>query len=177
LLVEGRTQKKLKISPTEWIISEKKLENYEKKEKMDEVNNESRESRYNSALQQLYRLDGLWNKAHKLALEGNLREYKFVLDRIWIELSPDADSQEIKKRDKFNKILNQILVIEAEESKKDESKDTSEPVIRKGIEAKKRKIRNVLYKWAQKYEIFLRRLLNRQGKGTSYRDLSEEEID
>lgn len=47
-------------------------------------------SEYNEASFQIIRLHSLWTKANNYSMQGNLIGLKWVLDRVWIELSADA---------------------------------------------------------------------------------------
>lgn len=103
-------------------------------------------SKYNSALAQLYRLDNLFQKANEYSSKGQLNSWNWTLDTIWRELSPDSDKEHEKKMLSYNK-----LVIE-------------------------HRSKTTLYQVLQFKEIFLRKLQNKQGKGSSYIDPDEDSL-
>jgi len=99
-------------------------------------------------LSQIYRLNSLWEECGRLANHGNLIAWNWRLDTIWRELSTDAEDKDF---DEIKKINNEIG-----ENKKDKEK---------------------LYPILNKKEIFLRKLQNKQGKGSEYYDPLEDEMD
>jgi len=118
-------------------------------------------SKYNGAIAQLYRLDMLWQDAHRHARKGNLKGWNLDLDRIWCELAADATQ---KKKDK-----------------KEEDEDSDEE---KFVEFHKRISNSFKAKdWEELYhtllekEIFLRRLQNKQGKGAAYEESVDDYMD
>ena len=118
-------------------------------------NTEVGQSKYNSALAQQYRLNDLWEKCHLYAFGGNFKNYKFTLDRIWVELAPEATPEQIKNK-KQHVVLISNLFKENEET----------------LNASKI-VRNKLYGALQGYEIFLRKVLNSQGKGIALKEDTE----
>ena len=94
---------------------------------------------YNEAQLQIDRLDEIWRQCHRYSRRGELNNYKWELDRAWIELSADAKKLNaeyyIKALDKIN---NTISVAQTP---------------------------NQLYKALQIKEIFLRQLQEDAGKG------------
>ena len=66
---------------------------------------EMKKSKYNSAIAQLYRLDALWQDAHRHAREFNYTKWNEDLERVWMELSADS-GKEYKGQ---IKILNEKL--------------------------------------------------------------------
>jgi len=103
-------------------------------------------SKYNQGMPQLFRLDALWQKLNLLMPSGKLVESNWILDRVWCELIGDAEE---KDEIKFNEIDRIAL-------------------------SKKNKYD--LYKALMAKETFLRRLQNKQGKGTAYEAPEEDEI-
>ena len=70
------------------------------------------------------------------------------LDCVWTELASDSTEEDDKKFDEF---MKQIIT--------------------------NKKKRNILYQILMRKEIWLRRLQNKQGKGTAYADMSEDDFD
>lgn len=105
-------------------------------------------SKYNQGLPQLFRLDNLWQKFNYHVLKGNLDMSNWVLDRVWGELSADStDADETEIKGFVEKI---------EKNKKDGPK---------------------LYGIIMAKETFLRKLQNKQGKGTAYLNPEDEDLD
>lgn len=107
-----------------------------------------KKSKYNAAISQIYRLDNLFQKAESLRNLGRLIKWNWVLDSLWIELASDSTPQDIKIFGKFTKAIS-----------------------------KYRGNKNLLYQILMRKEIWLRKLQNQQGKGTSYIDDSEDDFD
>ena len=109
---------------------------------------EIKESRYNSAIAQLYRIDELWKLAHQYSRQGRFLKWNHILDAIWREIAADTPEGNFKKMDIFKKLVT-----------------------------KHRFNRNILNQVLMEKEIFLRKLQNLQGKGTAYRDYAEDDFD
>ena len=109
--------------------------------------NEIRTSKYNGAIAQLYRLDTLWQDAHRHSRQGKLKDWNFDLDRVWCELAPDATEKDMEKFALFSIEISKAMQINN---------------LRK------------LYKLLLDKEIFLRILQNKQRKGTAYEDSIDE---
>lgn len=114
-------------------------------------------SDFNEAKYQILRLHVLWQSCNHLSQSGRLEEWKWKLDAIWRELSPDAklkdDNQDKKKDTYFYKV-------------KELNKDIS-----------KTKNDDVLYSVLQEKEIFLRCLQEAVGKGGRRSSGDDDDID
>lgn len=110
--------------------------------------NNQKISKYNSAVAQLYRIDGLWQLATYNQHSGNLMQWNWILDGIFLEFAGD-----IKPEDDVQS--NQI-----------------ENAISKSLDN-----RNKLYQILKFKHRFLKKLENKQGKGTAYKDSSEDDFD
>lgn len=95
-------------------------------------------SEFNEASYQILRLHNLWTNCNSYSTRGMLIEWKWTLDRVWIELSADSD----KKKGHAEKI--RLLNLKIAELKN--------PV--------------ELYDGLQEKEIFLRALQEEVGKGS-----------
>lgn len=107
-------------------------------------------SRFKDSLNQIYRIDRLWQDTHSHSRSGQLIKWNWDLDRVWCELAGDLkeDSKSDKEIiEKFNKFKKRIAAAK-------EIKD--------------------LYEALTEKELFLRRLQNQQGKGTAYMDADED---
>ncbi|KKL81192.1 hypothetical protein LCGC14_1997240 [marine sediment metagenome] len=114
----------------------------------EEFELETKKSKYHGTFSQLYRLDSLWQLCHEFRKKGNLKQWNFNLDCVWTELASDAEKTD---NEKFNEFIEKI------------------------IENKLK--RNILYQILMEKEIFLRKLQNKQGKGTAYEDLTEDDLE
>lgn len=112
---------------------------------MDEDINEPKKSKYNSAVAQIFRLDNLWQQANYYSPKGMLVKWNWTLDVIWRELAGDCDPKDEEDYKKLNDEVNKKF------NKKSE-----------------------FYAVLNKKEIFLRRLQNKQGKGSAYYDPEED---
>jgi hypothetical protein len=97
-------------------------------------------SDFNEGALQIMRLNYLWQQCNNYASQGLMEEWKWKLDRIWIELSADA-----YKKDKIYYSLKLKLI----NKKIQKAKDKDE-----------------LYVYLQKKEIFLKQLQDEVGKGS-----------
>jgi hypothetical protein len=132
---------------------------------MDEEVNENNISKLNSGGLINLRLHNLWVDRHKHAQAGNYSGWNEILDAIWCELAADVkeDSDEDKKFWTLSKAFS--LACSGEKKMTGFKKiDNSQRVVKTS-----QKISLI------KKEIFLRRLQNKQGKGTAYVD--EDDFD
>lgn len=100
-------------------------------------------SKFNGTIAQLMRIDELWKKCHNLSTNGNLIGLNWVLDRVWVELSEDTE-QDDEDEQRYWGFAEQIV--------------------------KCKSSRGELNAVLIKKEMFLRKLQNKQGKGTAYED-------
>lgn len=126
-------------------------------------------SKFNSGMLINLRLNNLWILTHNYARKGQYSDWSAVLDRIWCELS--ADVPETKDGEKTNagfyaieEKLNTVGVTNWGKSNGFEAHDTAS----KSIQTRQ-------YRILMEKEIFLRKLQNKQGKGTAYYDESEDD--
>ena len=102
-------------------------------------------SKFNSAQLDLFRIHDLWRKTHYYAEKGMLHKWNIVLDRIYQELSNDTKEADDEIFDDFQKEI------------KDTPKNNPNSVVE-------------FYELISLKERFIRKLQNKQGKGTSYDD-------
>jgi len=105
----------------------------------------AKQSEYNDAKLQTFRLHFLWTDSHNHAREGKLRQLNWDLDRVWMELAADASDKHLKD---FDDINNRI------------AKCNMKP--------------NEFYLLLMEKELFLRKLQNELGLGKKYKDPLEE---
>lgn len=140
------------------------MEDYEK----DDFGDNLKISDYNSALFINQRINNLWNDANKHKRNGSFSDWNSDLDAMWCELAGDVD--ENSEEDKNFKIINgRIKVVN--------------PLINWGVQTMNKKTSDTYTRKAKQYaelmdkELFLRRLQNKQGKGTKYRDDMSDYMD
>lgn len=125
-------------------------------------------SKYNGAVSQLFRLDELWQDAHRHSRTGNYNMWNADLDKVWSELAGDlkADGTEEKQYNNFTVLLNKT------------GYTPGIPLKGFSVPTKEDNINRAKYYGVllQK-EIWLRRLQNAQGKGTKHQDESEDDIE
>jgi len=132
-----------------------------------EVDEEEKISRINSAGLTNITLENLWRDCYSAMAKGNLVLWNRKLDSIWVLLGGDCkegdvDDKEIKEMDK------KIYETGSLNTKKlgFEQKLSNDPL----NTAKQ-------YILLKKKSLFLKRLQNKQGKGTAYKSDDEDDID
>jgi hypothetical protein len=136
------------------------------------VDEEKKVSRYSSGINILMRINDLWKDTHSHSRQGNFAKWNADLDRVWLELArelkdseeEDSDYKEAKKKyDDFEKKLSDLGNFD--DSGKSGFKDISKDDVTK---------RNNQYKVLMDKQIFLARLENEMGIGTSYDEEDED---
>jgi len=147
---------------------------------MDNRNYKDLTSKYNEAMLQIGRLSNLWSRDHEAYLNGNFGLMCSILDRIWIELSADAKRKNPKYFETMNKINNEINISYNEIIKtQHELASLNSSYNRESDTALKMKFHQAKMKYVNsigKKEIFLKDLQQEIGKGSSYKDRSEDSI-
>lgn len=115
-------------------------------------------SKFNSAALINLRINHLWINVNNHAVSGEYFKWNNGLDRIWMELGGDILDGS-KEEEKFGKI-------EEEVNKK--LKDFKNKTGFDSFNDEDKKKISEIYSVLQEKEIFLRRLQNKQGKGTAY---------
>lgn len=122
-------------------------------------------SKYNSALSQLYRLDALWQDSHRHARNLEYVKLNEDLNRVWLELSSDANKEDEKTWKEINKKISEVGIY------------SSFHHVRKIKPSLFAKIKSIQLALLMEKEEFLRRLQNKQGKGSAYEDSIEDYMD
>lgn len=127
-------------------------------------------SKYSSGVNIIIRLDGLWKDANNHSRLGLFQKWNNDLDRIWCELARDLKDDEYNSYkntfDTFDKKIADIGKFE------DNAGDSFEPLKEDQIGK-----RNRHYKTLMEKDLFLRRLENHLGKGTTFEDESDDDFD
>jgi hypothetical protein len=113
-------------------------------------------SDFNEAKFQIYRLHILWLTCNTLSQTGKLLEWKWKLDTIWRELSPDANYKD-KNNETEDTYLNKVKLLNQNIAKSNG--------------------REELYNALQEKEIFLRCLQEEVGKGSKKSSTEMEDFD
>ncbi len=125
-------------------------------------------SKYNSAALINLRLNNIWINVNRYATSGRYFQWNNELDRVWCELGGDVE--EIKE-DKEGKIKEPKEIKDFNKLDKDVSEKLKEIATKQGFSnpstEDKVKITKTYHSLLKK-EFFLRRLQNKQGKGTAY---------
>lgn len=135
---------------------------------------EDKVQRYSSGLNIVIRLDSLWKDTHLHSRAGQYAKWNADLDRIWLELARDLnegtndkEKSEFQKRqeelDKFDNYLGKLMPFD-DSGEKGFTPPTAEMLSR----------RNKQYKVLMSKQLFLARLENELGKGTTYEDEDDD---
>ncbi len=129
-----------------------------------DYNDEEKVSKLNSGGLINLRLDILWKDSHKHSRSGLYSDWNADLDCIWDELGGEYEenSTQQKELDKINEKLSNVRNWNGIDGFKRPSNDEL-----------KEKTRQYLI--LRKKSLFLRRIMNVQGKGTAYSDGSEDD--
>ena len=126
-----------------------------------EENQEQKISKYSSGVNILIRINNLWQKTHLFAEAGVYSHLNTVLDRIWLELARDLKDKdytdEKKTFDAFDERLKELMPFNDEKPKGFKAPTSTE------IEN-----RNKIYTVLMDKQLYLSRLENKMGKGTTY---------
>lgn len=122
---------------------------------------ETKKSKYNAAIAQLYRLDGLLQDANRHARSNNFIKWNLDLDALWRELSEDVTlgGEEHKRYLNFNDRL-----VKSKFFSLGNTNGFSSPSQQYLM------IKSIHYQILSEKEIWLRQLMNKFGKGTQYED-------
>lgn len=113
-------------------------------------------SDFNEAKFQIFRLHDLWQGCNAAATVGNLSLWKWKLDCIWRELSPDAK----KRDDSGSKYCEEIKKLNSDITTAQRSRNDGK-----------------LYQALSEKEEFLRQLQDDVGKGSRRRSTDEDLMD
>ena len=129
-------------------------------------------SKYNSAEFLNMRISNLWQKAHTESFSGNYHMWNITLDKIWSELAGDVDPTSLNGKkifDYYQKLSSRLAesgILFRQRAQGFAKLQKSDGLIM----AKQ-------YKILLDKEIWLRYLQNKQGKGTSYKNPSEDDFE
>ena len=131
---------------------------------------EAQISKHSSGVSILIRIDGLWKDANYHSCSGQYSKWNTKLDVIWRELARDLNDTDYKTKkiefDAFDKKLTKTGQF------KDSGGDTFD-----GLKQDEIKKRSEQYKILNDKELFLKRLENKLGKGTTWDDGEDDDFD
>ena len=119
-------------------------------------------SKFNSGALINMRLNNLWVDSHTHKRNGKYLSWNGDLDAVWCELGGD-----VKEEDESNKKYNEI---EEQLSKLSPILNWNSHGQYDNLTTELKLLQNKQYRILIKKELFLRRLQNKQGKGTAYDD-------
>lgn len=140
--------------------------------------NEQQVSKYSSGVSINLRVDALWKDSHLHSRTGQFNKWNLDLDCIWSEFARDLKDLEDKKKniksyeqvkEEFDKFDVRIL----EHGKINDKK----PEGFREVTQKEEEARSGHYKILREKQLFLARLENNLGKGTTWNTDDEDEID
>lgn len=135
---------------------------------------ETSTSKLNSGMLINFRLNDLWKDAHRHSRAGFYTKWNDDLDRIWCELAGDVKPTSSKDDEDGDEEKYEMLTMEYAKS----TEGSTTTLTGFATSNKNHKVSMVKQKQALiKKEIFLRRLQNKQGKGTAYYDEDEDDFD
>jgi len=115
-------------------------------------------SKFNSAALINLRINHLWMNVNNYAVSGKYFQWNNELDRIWCELGGDI-TEGSNEETKFKEIEENVSAL-LKELKDKKGFDSFNNTDKENM--------SKIYSVLQKKELFLRRLMNKQGKGTAY---------
>lgn len=126
-------------------------------------------SKHSSGISIIIRIDGLWKDANIYSCSGLFSKWNTKLDVIWRELARDILSEDYKKtKEEFDKFDEQLV-------KTGPFKDTGSDSF-DDVSKDDQTNRSKQYKILNDKELFLKRLENKLGKGTTFSDGEEDDF-
>ena len=127
-------------------------------------------SKYSSGINIIIRLDLLWKDTHLHSRQGKYSLWNTDLDRIWLELARDL------KEDRYIDVKNDFEDFDRKINELGKISD-SPPEGFKEFTSEDIQKRNKFYEILVNKQLFLARLENELGKGTSWDDEGGEDFD
>jgi len=152
------------------------------------MNEEDKVSKYSSGVNIIIRIDQLWKNCHYYKRQGFYNKWNEELDSVWLELARD-----IEEKDYYDLDLYNSLIYDFDENKKVKEegyKSKFEKFDRQlaqympfidsggrgfqGLTTLQQKNRDKQYRVLMEKQLFLARLENELGKGTSWEEEDED---
>ena len=127
-------------------------------------------SEHSTSLDIVFRLNSLWRDANNHSRAGRYSDWDEDLECIWRELQRDLDDDDFENYNEKRKDFNEKLT--------DSGKFLDKPPagwksLNEDDKQKRHRQKNIL----REKDIFLKRLENKTGKGTKFRDFSEDDFE
>ncbi len=119
--------------------------------------------KHSSGVNILIRIDGLWRDTHSHSRTGLFSSWNSDLDRIWLELARDIKTKDFENKEKT------FLDFDSQLIKEGSIQDSGGGVGFAQKTSNQIERRDKHYKILMKKQVFLARLENELGKGTSHR--------
>lgn len=147
----------------------------------ENVQDGQKKSDFNSGMLMNFRLDNILQKINYIKVKGSFLTWNSYLDSLWCELAADVKPTEkltMKELEKGEDYERQFKNINIELSRVSPILNWNET--KKGFESYtplELRLKRRQYELLMKKEIFLRRQVNIQGKGTKYQDDASDYMD
>ncbi len=146
-----------------------------------EENEEQIKSKYSSGINIILRLDQLWKDTHLHSRIGVYSKWNSDLDCIWLELArdykdDDKDKDTNGEKGNFKNIKEEFDSFDTEIKAKGGFKD-KKPEGFKKLSPEEIESRDEIYKILMKKQLFLARLENKLGKGTTLDEGDDYDFD
>lgn len=142
---------------------------------MEQDEDDLQVSKYSSGINIIKRLDILWRDTHAHSRAGQFFKWNSDLDRIWLELARDLKDKAKNENQNYEKVKEKFdgfdKNIEEVGNIKDNVEDGFQPLPENEI-----KKRSKHYKVLMEKQLFLARLENQLGKGTTMEDEDDDDI-
>lgn len=136
-----------------------------------EENNERKVSKFSAGLNIIQRLDLLWKNCQHFKRNGKYERWNDELDTIWLELARDIDEKDFENKEKIEGYRTQFDKFDLDLRKHLPFQDGDGKF---NIDDGKWIKRNGQYKTLMKKQLFLARLENEIGKGTSWGEQEDD---
>ena len=140
--------------------------------------NEVQTSKYSTGVNINIRIDQLWKDTHLHSRNSKFNAWNLDLDCIWSELARDFKEKEDKEKDIpcFKDLKDEFDKFEKDIVKQGQIKD-KKPAGFKDLTKDQIEARGKHYKILRDKQLFLARLENKLGKGTTFDDNDEDDVD
>lgn len=133
-------------------------------------------SKYSSGVNILKRIDNLWRDTHTHSRAGLFYQWNSDLDRIWLELARDLKEKSKKEDVLYSKQKAKFAEFDAKLAEDGIIKDRIDTSGFKDPTKDEQEIRNKQYQTLMSKQLFLARLENKIGKGTTLEDEDEDDV-
>lgn len=127
-------------------------------------------SKYSSGVNILLRIDELWKQSHRYRILSQYKKWNVILDSIWTELARDLDEKEYEDKKKIFDMFDRDLIEYGSIIDDLENELGFKPITKDILEK-----RNKQYEKLMEKQLFLTRLENKLGKGTTWKDSDEDD--